>query len=140
MKAIIVPEIKLDYYTPDIDELYVGYELELQNIENAQWGRYTITSDEDFGNFMDALSISECLQEEMIRTKYLTKEQLEAEGWVEVKFKSIYPCFKKGDAHLEFDENDAYIYGCDPYDDVWYKGTCRSINELRKIIKLLNIE
>jgi hypothetical protein len=62
------------YYTPKIEELHVGFEIQLQNIENAQWGTYEIVSGDN---------ISELYTENIdwLRVKFLDREDIESLGW-----------------------------------------------------------
>lgn len=87
-----------------------------------------------------------------LRTPYLTKEQIEKEGW---KYEPsiglvIAHKFTKGDYILNWFWNDKKIFiykmkklwpGSVNYElEPLYKGICPSINEFRTIMKLLNIK
>jgi hypothetical protein len=132
------------YFTPEISDLYIGYECEKNcNIIGAHsteveqvWLSYTIHYDRDFTN----------IESDIVdyRVPYLTKEQIEAEGWKETsKYK-----------YEKIDSNITSYYGADHY--LWimhpattvsgerylansFKGHCKDINTFRKIIKLLGI-
>lgn len=69
------------YYKPEIEEFCVGFEIQLQNIENAQWGEYTITENDRPSDF----KVSGDLQDDRIRIKFLDREDIESLGWRVVK-------------------------------------------------------
>ena len=137
------------YYTPDISDIRVGYECE--TLEDLEWSETVIT------RHYDLSFINEWIVHSEIRTPYLTKEQIESEGWSE-------------DSVLTVDDNDNDIlnsgfskymdednwYSLIQYPDnkiliqkCWYRnqvtwlsqdlfyGYCPSINEFRYITKTL---
>lgn len=138
------------YYTPDIEDICVGYECErdFSEIREAEDWKPTIIEQDDFKSFFI----------EDIRVPYLTKEQIEAEGW-KFKGKSVDLWWEKeGDfqignwtsykivmhygmkGHVGNQDCRLYIYAEDRGDEHrLYEGNCPSINEFRKICKLLNI-
>ena len=71
------------YYTPDVTDIRIGYELEF--LTNDLTKKYTsVIFDSKFAvgfNSVDFLEHS--LKHNAIRTKYLTKEDIEKEGWIE---------------------------------------------------------
>ncbi len=88
------------------------------------------------------------------RTAYLTKEQIEAEGWTYIQDDFLVNVLKRVPTHYWFVKNG---YGCTLYPDKniiaiednrthmmiqprFYDGPCPSINEFRTICKLLNID
>lgn len=137
------------YFTPDIADLKIGYEYqefrgtndELRIPEkyndNSLWETHTIEKDyyscgscrdSDMGDLLLNLRFGR------IRVPYLTCEQIESEGW-EV-FDNI--SYKKGSWHFTLgfpliSINNFKGFGC-------FSGSCPSINELRLIQKLLNIQ
>lgn len=62
---------KEKYYTPTIEEFHVGFEIQIVNIENAQWGIYVIKKEDSFKEF----DLDFC------RVKYLDKEDIESFGF-----------------------------------------------------------
>lgn len=132
----------LYYYTPSIEDIHVGYECEIYNA-NSEWFPITITLGHIFN---DLLFYTRDISKELtnlFRTPYLTKEQIEAEGWENYNSKLKPLCFKKDDYHLYFYEEDYTITigkGTPPmWLNYYYNGKCPSINEFRKIVKLLGI-
>jgi len=151
------------YFTPDIEDFYVGYEFQCKVYgEEDEWVNciYSRPTDEVFCKDSD----DNIWTNDSLRVPYLTKEQIEAEGWKE--FITEY----RGDIKLEnmnyvfFNEKSNYMLGwffnrnqigllvADPskaldingniinYNDTpRYTGECKDINTFRKICKLLRI-
>lgn len=135
------------YYTPDIEDIRIGYECEVDN-------RYKI-----IGKYLiDLQSAQQCLKIGKLKTPYLTKEQIEAEGWefvttmtssneFRIPFEEVYmKKFKKGYYQFRYsNEHFASISIWDCTDNMkpiqrnLFNGECKSINELRQIQKLLGI-
>ena len=132
------------YFTPDIEDLKVGYECELDyytvtaTSHNQGWRNYIINRDVDFQTMFKAIDSKK------IRTPHLTKEQIEAEGWKETS-----KCnYEKIDSNItSYYGNDHYLWIMHPATTVLgekylansFKGECKSINEFRYICKLLKI-
>lgn len=137
------------YYTPKIEDLFVGYEMEIF-VHKARtpsefefsYEKITVGGEDPYsllftGEFINSskIDISRC------RTPYLTKEQIEAEGWESVNLSPemfekaehlliIYPNNKIEIRHLG---NPSYTTTTS------YLGFCPSINEFRKIMSWLQI-
>jgi hypothetical protein len=125
------------HYIPDIEDIRVGYEFEI--LHKDLWMK------EDFDPLYLSFYLAE-LAVHKIRTPYLTKEQIEAEGW-EIKYNhDVLVGFQKGEGmypvlaeynteshHLTIRTGSWY-----PEETIYY-GKCPSINEFRKICKLLGI-
>ncbi len=159
------------YYTPKLEDIFVGYECEIYSYSVPLWQlsinkerekewRLIIVNDSFWD---DGFGYSHDLKN--VRTKCLTQEQIEAEGF-ELYHQSIDLWFKFKEhpiSHTEIYQHYGYSpkalylnYGlhdcklqikCDfdgerHYDDcaILFAGFCSSINELRKIFKLLKIK
>lgn len=152
------------YFTPDISDIRVGYECEYY-LGNS-WHEHVVESlytDRDgYGIF----ELEQYLQEGSLRVPYLTKEQIEAEGW-ELYSKGIDLWFKREVLTEEFDWSGiCNFYGYKPYKlylnyglhdyklkikcdfsggqdfneaDTLFEGECKDINTFRWICKLLKI-
>lgn len=142
------------YYTPDIEDIRVGYECELNytsvtpNEVKKGWLPYIVSVTNDFE------VLEKAAKSGMIRTPYLTKEQIEDEGW---NILQIYPngalIFLKGTIddgyELLWEQNKSIkitkvwsIFDGEKYlrSDI-YIGDSPSINEFRYITnKLLKIK
>lgn len=126
------------YFIPDIEELHIGYECEYyvhDFLNGFIWEVNTIDVDT-----MARICKTYKRFRTMIRVPYLTKEQIEAEGWwmngdnVFVKEDHvviIYPTQNKIEIrHLG---HPSYTISS------FYLGECKDINTFRKICKLLKI-
>jgi hypothetical protein len=135
------------YYTPGISEFHVGFDLELFNGENGQWGRYTIGDAKDICNFQ------ECIygEYENLRVKYLDEEDIESLGFVRDWSKDfiieandrtyrLSPYYNmRGDVR----ETLVRIYIVDPKShssiDEIFRGDIKNKSELIKLLKQLGI-
>lgn len=132
-----------NYYIPDIEDIRVGYECEME--DNIKGYFPYIFNEKGVRDVMQDVILD--YQEAFYRTPYLTKEQIEAEGWKEIPRElngfGKYSYFQKGDKHITFQEENNYIeiHNDEGYSEhqTWYEGECKSINEFRTICKLLNI-
>ena len=132
------------YYTPNIEDIRVGYETTIRYIdsETDEFKTFIITKNNIGGlRFLDNMN--------GFRTPYLTKEQIEGEGWIYNDRSKSSPTFFKGNMNtgyyqLRLFDNTIEIkdYGMSNPDRVssLYFGKCPSINELRYICKLLKIK
>jgi len=146
-----------EYYTPDITDLHVGYECEVdKNIyagKEFDWEK-VVGAENNMG---DEGLLAKC-RTGKVRTPYLTKEQIEAEGWERL--------LDDEDANVLLFKSKKKILGVSPSDDSWYRidydtethnlylwrlynngydvlyydGECKSINEFRKIISWVGIK
>jgi hypothetical protein len=141
-------DMKQQYFTPDISDIRVGYECEegSWDIKNdvRNWHPFVWKKDKP----------AEDLEGYTFRTPYLTKEQIEAEGW---KYMDKYTIEGSSELRCVFQKNNHWlsaffkegvptinIIPINPvksefFEQVRYVGGCKSINEFRTIIKLLNI-
>ncbi len=147
------------YFTPDIENLCVGYECEINNA-HGKWEPITITfSNSNSFYKTDLTEVCLLVEDKEVRVPYLTKEQIEAEGWEYVKNTNTvdvdichifnknnymlgwFPLINKiavlvRDPSKAFDEKGILI----EYNNTErYTGSCKDINTFRKIIKLLGI-
>ena len=132
--------MKNKYFTPDIEEIFVGCEFEMHDT----WGNWKklILTEEFLKNPLTGLgSGSERVPWYWkIRVPYLTKEQIEAEGWTKEK-----SYFIKNNIYLFFEDKFLVIDSGNPFSweaidsEILFKGKCKDINTFRKICKLLEI-
>ena len=120
------------YYTPNIEDIFIGYECEM--FMSKKWQKHIY-------NKNDFESIHIDMDGRWVRTKYLSKEDILAEGWdILTDNKSNYG-FIKGKSLCYFWKGSIpyiEIYPEEGY-DTQYQGECLSINEFRKISKWLKI-
>lgn len=136
------------YYVPDIEDIHIGYECELKLKENSKtkWCKIIIEDGQD----IEEIVRSYCYGiPNDIRVPYLTKEQIEAEGWeteFNTSFDSVLFYAQRGNLFkliYNYDIKILDIWTNDSEDDRTvglFRGECKSINEFRYICKLLNIK
>lgn len=148
---------EIKYYTPDIEDIHIGYECQTRwsdevGVNGTEWKDLIISDTIGFHKW----------QLPVLRTPYLTREQIESEGWrfqhqgglngdIEGKFLFIKDV--KGEIHqTSYGMSDRIsfylVFGKElkivkQYDshvkETVFKGSCPSINEFRTICKLLKI-
>jgi hypothetical protein len=143
------------YFTPDIEEMFVGCEFEMHDTW-GDWKKLILTEDLLKHPAVGLGSGNERAPWYWkFRVPYLTKEQIEAEGWELIQ---IYPkgscVFQKGtkedgyELTYNFTEHRItfaklyFYYLDDKYTRTelsWRSLKCKDINTFRKICKLLEI-
>lgn len=151
-------EESIKYFQPDITDIRVGYECEVKwhtYGDGINWRSYIVKAGDSI------------LTTNNVRVPYLTKEQIEAEGWVrqnnyfdetkkqrlglipdyelKTEFGSLRLFIKDLEKPYESIDIERYIKS-DP-NNPWslsgkwfvYRGQCKDINTFRYICKLLNI-
>lgn len=131
------------YYTPNIEDFHIGY----CNYEILS--EYIWTKQPPLDNSYDFNEVYNLFNEgknNFIRVKYLDIQDIESLGWVESQPLNNFDdvelnYYKKENYSLLFYEKLNYIFISDIKNyNALFKGTCKSINELRKIMKWLNIQ
>jgi hypothetical protein len=127
-------ENKEEYFIPEIEDIYVGYECELQDEKN--WNHFKFYRKYDF-----EIDLERRIFNQTIRVLYLTKKQIEAEGWIS---QSETGFFTKDKYELYYNQqwNNDKEFSLQILDqpNFLYQGECKDINTFRKLIKLLSIE
>lgn len=135
------------YYTPTIEEFYVGFEYEI--LENGIWNKETIneSNDRDYGNTIITTPYELEVKDTDVRVKFLDREDIESLGW---KFKEIEkgmlsnrPIFEFKTYLLNFDRNEHGIWLLITDEYVEYQhfsGQVKNKSELKKLMQMLNIE
>jgi hypothetical protein len=156
------------YYTPSIEEIYFGFEFEINNsfeyyfFEGAfGWHKSVI----DYGCLGDLKNLTRLIIDKQIRVKYLDREDIESLGWYSEQILDIWKEsseFELGysfditkedldsEAHLMYDDDThiARIYRADTYDEItgnWtqhilFHGTLKNKSELKKLMSMLDIK
>ena len=130
------------YFTPDIEDIHIGYECELLMNTNVSILNPTSNAPE-FKPFIFEKNKIELLIElyDSIRVPYLTKEQIEAEGWKFDYNLGDFDYYIKTVNNTEYELEFCYKERINI--NIWkrtlYHGECKDINTFRKIIKLLEI-
>ncbi len=151
------------YFTPDIEDICIGYEYE-QLVTPLSESLSKSEPEWMKCKFPDPFTIDRILllyeRKEQLRVPYLTKEQIEGEGFVYrgkisngtipgEPFTKIELEFIKNNILIRFDiiSNKVMIDKADSTEEnvnfynvkTLYHGECKDINTFRKIIKLLGI-
>ncbi len=146
------------YFTPNIEDIRIGYECELRGIEfhpsNDPYETDTL-SEEDTELFKNTIAKKEdfhmftWISSNRIRTPFLTKEQIEKEGWGVLSERTIFSESK--DLYTGYYRKYEYelYYNYETKILSIYKGMriplicdvkCKDINTLRYMMKIFNIE
>lgn len=141
---------KEKYFVPNIEDIRVGYECE-EFLSNKEW-RHTV-----YKHSEDLLDLELVIKKEQIKVPYLTKEQIEAEGWEYKQTNKIRYWYEKESPEIGGNWYGYYIYKAklihDPEmkylkilfsfdaveDECVFEGECKDINTLKQIQKLLRI-
>jgi len=135
--------MKEKYFSPPIEDLRIGYEYDLLGTKIIIENRYDL----------------DLAFDQPLRVPFLTKEQIENEGWLSAYIPNITTEddeLQEGYAkytdsrisyNLFYNKNKLFIYKQMVYNemsgnwtaDILYDGECKSINEFRYICKLLKI-
>lgn len=149
-----------EYYTPEQEELFIGYECQRRVIKPNyvekhlyKWNDWSV--DEYYFGIGYEEGQDWNYDEVELRTKFLTKEQIEAEGWkIGYEAPEFYEIFGEGsfgayklvnkrDYSLRYSVKTRSLYlRFYAQDETWvnvYNGECKSINEFRKLSKWLGI-
>tara|TARA_R110000868_G_scaffold14426_4_gene67227 strand:+ start:34535 stop:34927 length:393 start_codon:yes stop_codon:yes gene_type:complete len=126
------------YFTPDIEDIHVGYECE---ILKEAWEPFKFNVEDIIPVF--AMVNSKTIVSDKIRVSYLTKEQIEAEGW-EQRGKGnvggvVYGYYNKNDSSICAWGDSTKIEIQEREGNILFYGECKDINTFRKICKLLAI-
>lgn len=127
------------YYEPELKDFYLGYECFILTDNGVKFGcfpdllLYNSELDqykEDYNKAVHAV----------LKTKYLDKQDLENEGWIDegglfFKLKTD----KTERWYLSFYPEQHRIEFCDNNSEFGFTGTVKSVNEFRNIIKYLGI-
>lgn len=124
---------KKKYFTPEIEDIRVGYQCILPNSNKLLKLIY-----KDIENiYVSKIDLKQ------IKVPYLTKEQIEAENWKPVGFKKdrFFKMIDYGYGEVEviIELLDNNIIMISSNRSVVFSGKCKDINTFRYITKLLNI-
>lgn len=125
------------YYTPSIDEFYVGFECEflLPQWEEEGWKFNYIDAT------YDLYVLEQLITLERVRVKYLDKEDIESLGFICEVISENYLSFFKDDLWLQLTTISGITkLAIKDQETFLFIGTIKNINELRKLLKQLGIE
>ena len=135
------------YFTPNIEDIRVGYECEyLFGGENGIWTNGFGLGSAGFPELWEIKA-----NPKILRVPYLTKEQIEAEGWklpdsmvtsdTNDIWGTITPLIKRTNGNVLYCRQfGTYIKLSQYGGGILFMGECKDINTFRYICKLLNIK
>lgn len=147
------------YFKPSIEDIKIGYELEFHNFSMDELGISELNYDRWDSTILNKGHVKTFMEYGVgngVRVSFLTKEQIEAEGWnfthqynstLDFETKDIRNADTSGgflhydiSTHiLEIITKDGGYNSDGPNISRKYKGLCKCINQFRTILKLLNI-
>lgn len=132
------------YYKPEIEDIHVGYECEVAHLHEENWTPMMVRHQEETEDFIRAVFN----YNRRVRTPYLTRDQILADGWREIHSREYLKIdkhgrtihFSNGIPESEYDEEYLSVFKVHNKQNILFQGFCKSINEFRKLRELLNIE
>lgn len=150
------------YYTPEIEEFYVGFEYEMkerftdgtvktqEEFDNAKWIK-SVVDIGDIPNIHRALTgINSQKGISGIRVKYLDREDVKSLGFTDDGYEFTIYCKNYPDRYGEtnnkrgvnikavFSENGNFLISY--YPETLFEGTIKNKSELKRLLKQLNIQ
>lgn len=149
------------YYIPEVEELHENYRCEIYDqastklMKDARWHPVVVnTSTNEIGLCVAMNRVKQLLRNNHLRTKYLDREDIESLGWelwrvVDKAMGRDSESFTLGNWMMgyNYDTHTIGILILDPSKELdypnncgTYRGECKSINELRTLMKWLKIK
>jgi hypothetical protein len=130
------------YHYPSKEEIRVGWEGEINwnlGYEDTYVPITILYPDEEARdgwncNIDDVLSLAIWDRCAEIRCSFLTKEQIEAEGWEYIK---VFNCLQKKNWTVSLEEDHRINLRCGEFSGLYFK--CPDINTFRTICKLVGV-
>jgi len=138
------------YYTPKLEEFHVGFEYEKHDDRLATYreNNYEPTNWHKFKYDLKSIRLSQLpthLFEKTIRVKYLDQSDIESLGWVEQQDEVKY--FELSNHRLYWFNStiisiDKVFKADNNYVSISqiFRGSCKNISELKKLMQQLNIK
>lgn len=130
------------YYTPELEDLHIDYICEIREDledDSIYWESYIIMKS-------DLQYLSNWITWGELRTKYLDKDDIVSLGFLESIDSKDYIIFNYGDIYKDGgflilkENNIVKISSCkNIYNETVFEGECKSINELKNVLKYLGI-
>lgn len=132
------------YYTPNIEELYVGFECEVKTIPSGEWiswvlSTHDVSVDENHKAREHAWYF--WLKNNSVRVKYLDKEDIESLGWELTYESENYSSWQRNDNwYLTKDTSYGFsIAKASENESNNFRMTIKNKSELKKLMQQLNI-
>lgn len=151
------PKKEQKYFTPEIEDLRVGYECEIGILDYSstgpikEWEKYIIGQGVEFTNSLRERNPYRLPSPEFLRVPYLNQKQIEGEGWVFMDVFAESIRFHKNFSgkswyQLTWEEKSKWLVierksneSDSNNSHNKFTGYCKDINTLRFILKLLAI-
>lgn len=132
------------YYTPTIEQFYVGFEYQEQDIAPVEW------VESKFTQYHQLEDIAKYIEKKEVRVKYLDYQDVISEGWEQTS-KMTQPQFFTKDKYrlVLYNENFIRIFNSQSNvkmclnkdnEEQLFCGTIRNKSELRMVMKLIGIK
>ncbi len=137
------------YYTPIIEEFYVGFEYEYKNhdgtikdISTIDWKKGRVYSINDLVYIERGLKAAK-----NTRIKYLDSSDLESFGWKQSKLpwqfhndnSEFYFFIPEGSTNFEILGKDIICISSKRYDDTIFRGKIKNKSELQQVLKMIGV-
>jgi len=126
------------YYTPTIDEFYVGFEYEEDIRYTYSDGDYRLDGGENWIDYMitmqdDLEHLSDLIENDQCRVKYLDKEDIESLEWSPISYDEFqykeYELYFKEDLQISILKQPEFLF----------QGSIKNKSELVKLLRQLGI-
>lgn len=134
------------YYTPEVSDFHKGFEFEVRISGTDIWVPITLNFPSSIWGFVstkykkDGELIEERIEPDVVRVPYLTKEQIEAEGWEKAMERDYFTKIVNGDEFqlsYQWDNHWGIIFDYDA--NYVFRGFIKSINEFRKLMEMIAV-
>ena len=136
------------YYTPSIDEFFVGFEYEMYNPELQIWESKVIKNSEHLCYFLFNSNNKTWREDckDVVRVKHLDESDIESLGWIDISNEDS-PFDLKSYTYKTYilirdNLTNIKIFKMDLNKDFrgeLFQGTIKNISELRKLLKQIGI-
>lgn len=127
--------IESKYYTPEIEEFYVGFEYEILNYKTNNFEKIIYPADYIEAN-IKPIQLLEYIKRGSMKVKYLDKEDIESLGWKYLNKNETF-CYgvneEWGLSHVKNIIEITYYGECN------FNGIIKNKSELKKLMKQLQI-
>lgn len=139
---------KEKYYTPTIDEFYVGFEYEVfekgSKLESNAFTFIPHNEEDKYFKFkypdpFYGYNLDKLFQQKQLKVKYLDQEDIESLGWVKISVKNNLYKYKDYTLIFKNSHVDIFIYGDWDGEENCFSGVVKNKSELKKLMRMLEI-
>ena len=133
------------YYTPTIEEFHVGFEYYHATFKDQELSKYIVDDSYDFS------TLKEEIISEVVRVKYLDREDIESLGGVKIKdvhngkhpsydcFSFERPIYEWFVVMFNYTDNWCTIHMENHTEDIRFYGAIKNKSELKKVLKMIGV-